>query len=199
MSATALKAAQNGRAEATRRLALKQVPTITILGLTADEKRAIVIADNRLPQQAIWDFDLGRRIGIRHLNLLWISALCEQSLHGEKTFRVSGLNDCAIVLNCFPIQPHLQIEAISTDSLSWQDQQRHLMAFKFALPGFQISSHESICWRKVRAGMFPNRCPSHLLLPMNSFRRLFALSCCRLLRRGASLSAAAMNRWRMEF
>jgi DNA modification methylase len=52
--------AGHGRCEAARRLGLKLVPTITILGLTAEEKRAIVIADNRLPEQAVWDFDLLR-------------------------------------------------------------------------------------------------------------------------------------------
>jgi ParB family transcriptional regulator, chromosome partitioning protein len=52
--------AGHGRCEAARRLDLKLVPTITIIGLTAEEKRAIVIADNRLPEQAIWDFDLLR-------------------------------------------------------------------------------------------------------------------------------------------
>ena len=48
------------RLEAANRLRLKQVPTIKILGLTPEEKRAIVIADNRLPEQAVWDFDLLR-------------------------------------------------------------------------------------------------------------------------------------------
>jgi ParB-like nuclease domain len=52
--------AGHGRCEAARRLGLKQVPTITIVGLMTEEKRAIVIADNRLPEQAIWDFDLLR-------------------------------------------------------------------------------------------------------------------------------------------
>jgi DNA modification methylase len=52
--------AGHGRCEAARRLDLKLVPTITIVGLTAEEKRAVVIADNRLPEQAIWDVDLLR-------------------------------------------------------------------------------------------------------------------------------------------
>ena len=36
------------------------VPTITIAGLSDSEKRAIAIADNRLPERAVWDFDLLR-------------------------------------------------------------------------------------------------------------------------------------------
>jgi len=31
-----------------------------ILGLTDSEKRAVVIADNRIPETAVWDFDLLR-------------------------------------------------------------------------------------------------------------------------------------------
>jgi ParB-like chromosome segregation protein Spo0J len=48
------------RLEAAKRLSMTKVPTIMIAGLTESEKRAIVIADNRLPEQAIWDFDLLR-------------------------------------------------------------------------------------------------------------------------------------------
>jgi DNA modification methylase len=39
---------------------MTEVPTITIAGLTDAEKRAVVIADNRLPERAVWDFDLLR-------------------------------------------------------------------------------------------------------------------------------------------
>jgi DNA modification methylase len=48
------------RWEAGKRLNMAEVPTIMITGLSDGEKRAIVIADNRLPEQAIWDFDLLR-------------------------------------------------------------------------------------------------------------------------------------------
>jgi len=48
------------RCEAAKRLGMTEVPTIMITGLSDSEKRAIVIADNRLPEQAIWDFDLLR-------------------------------------------------------------------------------------------------------------------------------------------
>jgi ParB-like chromosome segregation protein Spo0J len=46
--------------EVAKRLGMTEVPTIMIVGLTESEKRAVVIADNRLPEQAIWDFDLLR-------------------------------------------------------------------------------------------------------------------------------------------
>jgi ParB-like chromosome segregation protein Spo0J len=52
--------AGHARLEAAKRLGLTEVPTLTIVGLSAAEKRAVVIADNRLPEQAVWDFDLLR-------------------------------------------------------------------------------------------------------------------------------------------
>jgi hypothetical protein len=52
--------AGHARCEAAHRLGMSEVPTITIAGLSESEKRAIVIADNRLPEQAVWDFDLLR-------------------------------------------------------------------------------------------------------------------------------------------
>ena len=52
--------AGHGRWEAARRLGMSEVPTVTISGLSDADKRAVVIADNRLPEQAIWDFDLLR-------------------------------------------------------------------------------------------------------------------------------------------
>jgi hypothetical protein len=39
---------------------MAKVPTVMIHGLNAGEKRAVVIADNRLPERAVWDFDLLR-------------------------------------------------------------------------------------------------------------------------------------------
>jgi ParB-like chromosome segregation protein Spo0J len=48
------------RLEAAKRLGMTEVPTITVAGLNNAEKRAVVIADNRLPERAVWDFDLLR-------------------------------------------------------------------------------------------------------------------------------------------
>lgn len=53
--------AGHGRLEAAKRLGMSEVPTVTITGLSAGEKRAILIADNRLPERAVWDFDILRR------------------------------------------------------------------------------------------------------------------------------------------
>jgi hypothetical protein len=52
--------AGHARAEAAKRLGMAEVPTITIVALTEAEKRAIVIADNRLAKQAEWNIDLLR-------------------------------------------------------------------------------------------------------------------------------------------
>jgi DNA modification methylase len=52
--------AGHGRWEAAKRLGRTEVPTLTIAGLSTAEKRTVVIADNRLPEQAVWDFDLLR-------------------------------------------------------------------------------------------------------------------------------------------
>ena len=52
--------AGHARCEAARRLGMAEVPTLTICGLCDGDKRAVVIADNWLPEQAVWDFDLLR-------------------------------------------------------------------------------------------------------------------------------------------
>jgi DNA modification methylase len=52
--------AGHGRLEAAKRLGMTDVPTIMLSGLSSSEKRGIVIADNRLPERAVWDFDLLR-------------------------------------------------------------------------------------------------------------------------------------------
>jgi ParB-like chromosome segregation protein Spo0J len=52
--------AGHGRWEAAKRLGMTKVPTVTVSGLSDSEKQAVVIADNRLPERAVWDFDLLR-------------------------------------------------------------------------------------------------------------------------------------------
>lgn len=50
--------AGHGRLMAAKRLRLREVPTLTLSGLSEDDKRAIVIADNRLPEGAVWDLKI---------------------------------------------------------------------------------------------------------------------------------------------
>ena len=47
--------AGHGRLEAAKRLKLDSIPARIIAGLTTDEKRAYVIADNKIAEQSTWD------------------------------------------------------------------------------------------------------------------------------------------------
>lgn len=50
--------AGHGRVMAARKLGLEEVPTIALNDLTEAQKRAYIIADNRLPLNAGWDFEM---------------------------------------------------------------------------------------------------------------------------------------------
>lgn len=50
--------AGHGRVLAARKLKIEQAPCIVLEGLTDAQKRAYVIADNRLPLNAAWDFEM---------------------------------------------------------------------------------------------------------------------------------------------
>ena len=52
--------AGHGRLAAAQQLGMPQVPTITLAGLDAAQRRALVIADNQLALTAGWDADLLR-------------------------------------------------------------------------------------------------------------------------------------------
>src|ERR1700723_1145697 len=60
--------AGHGRVEAAKLLGLTEVPTICIEHLTDDQKRAYVIADNRLAELAAWDKAI-LAIEFQHLSL----------------------------------------------------------------------------------------------------------------------------------
>lgn len=50
--------AGHGRLAAARKLKMDKVPCIELSGLTEAQKKAYILADNRLPQNAGWDYDL---------------------------------------------------------------------------------------------------------------------------------------------
>lgn len=52
--------AGHGRILAGKKLDLKEVPTITLAGLTEAQKKAYVIADNKLALNSDWDFNVLR-------------------------------------------------------------------------------------------------------------------------------------------
>lgn len=64
--------AGHGRVEAARRLGLETVPTISLEGLTAEEMRAYVLADNKLALNSGWDPEL-LKIEIGELSALDLS------------------------------------------------------------------------------------------------------------------------------
>jgi DNA modification methylase len=86
-SATIL--AGHARLEAAERLGMVEVPTLMIAGLSEAEKRALVIADNRLPEQAVWDFDVLRE----HFKELLIDLDFNVELTGFSTGEVDLLLD----------------------------------------------------------------------------------------------------------
>jgi DNA modification methylase len=61
--------AGHGRVEAAKFLGIDQVPTVRLEGLTEDQIRAYVIADNRLAEKAGWDKEI-LAIELQHLNAL---------------------------------------------------------------------------------------------------------------------------------
>lgn len=50
--------AGHGRLAAAQKLGLELIPTITLAGLTDAQRKAYVIADNKLTENSRWDFDL---------------------------------------------------------------------------------------------------------------------------------------------
>lgn len=50
--------AGHGRVMAARKLGIEEVPTMTASGWTEAQKKAYIIADNQLPQNAGWDMDM---------------------------------------------------------------------------------------------------------------------------------------------
>lgn len=50
--------AGHGRLMAARKLGMVEVPTIDIIGLTDAQKRALILADNKMALNASWDEDM---------------------------------------------------------------------------------------------------------------------------------------------
>ncbi len=48
----------HGCHQAAKQLGLAEVPTLALMGLTPAQKRALVIADNRVAEGSVWDTDL---------------------------------------------------------------------------------------------------------------------------------------------
>lgn len=72
--------AGHGRVEAAKLLGMKEVPTIQLDGLSEDQIRAYVIADNKLAENAGWDKEI-LAIELQHL-LTLDSGNCEVTITG---------------------------------------------------------------------------------------------------------------------
>lgn len=62
--------AGHGRLMAAKALGLSEVPTVDLVGLTPEQKRAYVLADNKLAMNAGWDMELLKHelLELDHLN-----------------------------------------------------------------------------------------------------------------------------------
>lgn len=59
--------AGHGRLLAAQRLGMKEVPAIMLAHLSETQKRALIIADNRIAMNAGWDEEMLRQIGRAHV------------------------------------------------------------------------------------------------------------------------------------
>jgi len=79
--------AGHGRLLAAEILELAKVPTITLSGLTDEQRRAYIIADNKLALNAGWDFEL-LQIELEKLPDFTITGFSETEIN-----QILGLND----------------------------------------------------------------------------------------------------------
>jgi DNA modification methylase len=107
--------AGHGRLEAAKAAGLSDVPTITLTGLSAAQKRALAIADNKLALNAGWDDELLRlelgELGLEgfDLSLIGFSDLELKDILADRT---EGLTDPDDV-------PEVQAEAVSVLGDVW--------------------------------------------------------------------------------
>ena len=91
--------AGHGRLEAARLAGLTDVPTITLTGLSAAQKRALAIADNKLALNAGWDDEMLRlelgELGLEgfDLSLIGFSEAEIKYMLDEPDFRPGSVDD----------------------------------------------------------------------------------------------------------
>jgi ParB-like chromosome segregation protein Spo0J len=94
--------AGHGRLQAARMLEMKEVPTIELSDLTETQKKAYIIADNKLALNANWDIEL---LGVE------ISSLKDAGFEISKLgFEVSELSD---ILQAFEPDPIEEIDEVN--------------------------------------------------------------------------------------
>jgi len=102
--------AGHGRVEAAKRLGLAQVPTLRIEHLTDAEKRAYILADNKLAEKAGWD----REILAIELQAL-VDMDFEIELTGFEMAEVDFLLDEATEIEQAPLLPEDSIPELSAE------------------------------------------------------------------------------------
>jgi DNA modification methylase len=102
--------AGHGRVEAARRLGLSRVPTLRIEHLTDAEKRAYILADNKLAEKAGWD----REILAIELQAL-VDMNFEIELTGFEMAEVDFLLDEATEIKQAPLLPEDSIPVLSAE------------------------------------------------------------------------------------
>ena len=93
--------AGHGRLEAARAAGLAEVPTIALTGLSAAQKRALAIADNKLALNAGWDDDL-LRLELSELGLEGF----DLSLVGFSDLELKDILDDVLELSDLPPLPN---------------------------------------------------------------------------------------------
>lgn len=104
--------AGHARLEVAQRAGMTEVPTVVIAGLSDEEKRAIVIADNRTAEQAEWDFDV-LRLEIQKL----IDVDFDVELTGFSTGEIDLLID-GHATKATPADPADVVDEPSTDQIA---------------------------------------------------------------------------------
>jgi DNA modification methylase len=116
--------AGHGRLRAARKLQLPEVPVIVLDHLTESQKRAYVIADNRLAENAGWDEELLR---------LELAAL------DEEDFKVTGFEDEDLA--------RLLAQQEASDGLTDEDAVPELAQIQVTVPGdvWVLGDHRVLC------------------------------------------------------
>ena len=135
--------AGHGRIAAAQKLGMAEVPTVTLSGLSASKKRALVIADNKIALNAGWDDDL-LRLELSDLKLdgfdLSLVGFSDDELAALLVDKTAGLTD--------PDEaPEPQAEAVSVLGDVWVLGRHRLMCG---------DSTDALVVEKVLAGVKPH-------------------------------------------
>lgn len=108
--------AGHGRLAAALKLGMAEVPCLTVAGLTDEQRRALILADNKLALNAGWDLDLLRgellELQATAADMLALTGFNDDELADLLTVRTEGLTDPDDA-------PPLEAEAVSVPGDVW--------------------------------------------------------------------------------